>query len=60
MLQMTIIGSIIATLMFSTVALKVMGDSEKALPTSIKAAAKTCEVQKMKSMPLNTIETLED
>lgn len=52
MFHMTIIASLVTTLAFSSAALKIMADAEKALPTP-RADVKTCDVLNSKSMSLN-------
>ena len=47
MVQITLIASLVATLAFSSAALKIMGDAEKALPVPMKTAAKTCDVSRL-------------
>lgn len=49
MIQITIIASLIMTLAFSSAALKIMGDAEKALPAPTSLSVKTCDTAGLKS-----------
>lgn len=59
MLQMTIIASLIATLIFSTFVLKIMGDVETVLPTASKSAS-ACEVGDLKSVNFKNFDSIEN
>ncbi len=59
MLHVTLIASLVTTLMFSAFALKIMGDVEEVLPTSMHSA-KTCDLQADKKFSLKKIEAVEN
>lgn len=59
MIQMTIIASLVTTLIFSSLVLKIMGDVETALPIAKKSMA-TCEVNNLKSVKFKKFDSIEN
>lgn len=44
MVHLTVFASILATLMFSSAALKIMNDTDKVLPAKTEISSKSCQV----------------